>query len=62
MKFGFRRYAFALVVVTVVGLTLFRVATAPERIKERLKTAQSVCAATGGTWTTVDMRPVCVKP
>ena len=62
MKFGFGRYAFALVALAAIGLTLFRVATAPERIKERMKTAQSVCVATGGTWTTVNKSEVCVKP
>ena len=62
MKFGLGRYAFALVAVAVIGLTLFRVSTAPDRIKERMKTAQSVCVSTGGTWTTVDTREICVKP
>ena len=62
MKFSFGRYVFAVVAVTVIGLTLFRVATAPERIKDRLKTAQTVCVGSGGTWTTVDKREVCLKP
>lgn len=48
-----RHMAFATVgalVVLGVASAVFRVATAPDRIKERRETARKVCLASGGQW------------
>lgn len=45
-----------------VGAAVFRVATAPDRIRERHETARSVCQSSGGQWVTRERDPVCVRP
>lgn len=59
------RYTRALVlpiVLLAIAAALYRVYTAPERIEERLKTAQSVCEKSGGQWLTdADGRPICQR-
>jgi len=55
----FARTAFALVSVIAVSGAVFRIATAPERIRDRHETARTVCLQTGGEWVTVDRNEVC---
>lgn len=55
------RYAVALVVLVAVAGAVFRVSTAPDRIKERRETARSVCLATGGQWVGEGRDAICVK-
>lgn len=50
------------VAVLAVGSTVFRVATAPERIRDRVETARKVCAERGGEWVTIDRREQCRLP
>lgn len=50
------------VTVMVVGGTVFRVATAPDRVRDRQATAQRVCTERGGEWVSVDKRDVCRLP
>jgi hypothetical protein len=61
MKVDLARYAFAVIVVVAIAATVFRVSTAPDRVRERLKTAQAVCEASGGQWLTVERETRCVK-
>ena len=61
MKIRPGRYAFSVIAIVVVVVTLARVATAPERIKARLETAQSTCVSSGGKWTTENKQFVCVR-
>jgi hypothetical protein len=61
MKINLARHAVGVVVIAAVAATAFRVSTAPDRIRERLKTAQSVCLASGGEWVTAEREPVCRK-
>jgi hypothetical protein len=56
------RTAFAIVAVVSITGAVIRVATAPDRIRERRITAQSVCASSGGTWMTIDKQEICSKP
>ena len=55
------RFAVALVVVVAVAGAVFRVSTAPDRIKERSETARTVCLATGGAWAKQGRDDVCLK-
>jgi len=55
----FARTAFALVSAIAVSAAVFRIATAPERIRDRHQTARMVCLQTGGEWATVDGNEVC---
>jgi hypothetical protein len=55
------RGTFGLVVVLALGAAVFRVATAPERIKERRETARSVCLSSGGQWVKVQRDEVCQR-
>jgi hypothetical protein len=61
MYTGFARSAFVIVVLAAIGSTAFRVATAPERIKERRNTARSVCVSTGGEWVHLGSDEVCQR-
>lgn len=45
-----------------VGAAVFRVATAPERVRERREAAQKTCTGLGGVWTMVDRSGVCLRP
>jgi hypothetical protein len=53
------RLAVAAVAVAAVAGAVFRVSTAPERIKQRQETARSVCLASGGQWVKVDRDEIC---
>ncbi|CAN5742734.1 hypothetical protein BH11PSE8_BH11PSE8_45010 [soil metagenome] len=61
MPSNFARNAVMVVAVAAIGGALFRVATGPDRIKERRSTAQSVCEASGGRWAKVGPDEVCVR-
>lgn len=55
----FARTAFALISIVAVAGAVFRVATAPDRIRERHQTARAVCLQKGGEWVTVDNNEIC---
>lgn len=59
MNVSFVRHTFALIVIAAVGLAVFRIATAPDRIAERRNTARSVCVAAGGEWITEGRNEYC---
>lgn len=61
MYTSFARSAFVIVVLAAVGSTVFRVSTAPERIRERRETARSVCVSSGGEWIRVGSDEICQK-
>jgi hypothetical protein len=56
------RSAFAMILVVGIAAAAFRVATAPDRIKERKDTARTVCLNSGGEWVVVDRNEICRKP
>ena len=62
MSISLARSAVALVAVVAVAGAVFRVSTAPDRIKERRNTAYSVCIASGGEWVKGERDEACVKP
>jgi len=62
MNLPMGRYAVLLVAAVAVAGAVFRVSTAPDRIKARLETARSGCTANGGQWLQVDGKDMCVKP
>jgi hypothetical protein len=49
----------AAVVVLTIGATVFRVWTAPERIRLRLDSAKASCLNTGGEWIKVGREESC---
>ena len=59
------RIAWALVVLIIIGAAVsavFRVATAPDRIRERREIAKEVCLKAGGEWIrSDDRREVCKR-
>ena len=61
MKINLARYAVAIITIVAIAGTVFRVSTAPDRVRERLKTAQAVCVASGGEWVTVERETSCIK-
>ena len=61
MSISVARSAVALIAVVAVVGAVFRVSTAPDRIKERRDTAYAVCLASGGEWVKVDRDEICVK-
>lgn len=54
--------AFMAILVIGVGAAVFRVATAPDRIRDRKETARSVCLSSGGQWVKVEREEICRKP
>ncbi len=62
MSMKVARYAVAVVVLAAITGAVIKVTTAQERIQDRRHTAESVCVASGGTWTKVDRDEVCVQP
>jgi hypothetical protein len=54
--------AFVVITVASIGAALFRVATAPDRIRERRNVAYSTCVSSGGQWMVVDRTEICRKP
>jgi len=61
MYLNLARSAFVIVAMVAVGATVFRVSTAPERIKERRNTARSVCVGSGGSWVQMGADEICQK-
>ena len=61
MGLSLARSAFVIVVLVAIGATVFRVSTAPERVKERRNTARSVCVGSGGEWIRVGSDEICQK-
>ena len=59
MPLNFTRTAFLFVCVVAVGAAAVRVATAPDRVRQRRDTARAVCAESGGQWVMVDDIEVC---
>ena len=54
--------AFLLVTMASIGAALFRVATAPDRVRERRNLAVMTCIGSGGHWAVVGKTEVCRKP
>jgi hypothetical protein len=61
MSINIVRHGFVLVASVAVGAAVFRVATAPDRIKERRDTAHAVCLSSGGKWVKVERDEMCVR-
>jgi hypothetical protein len=55
----FARTAFALISIAAIAGAVFRVSTAPDRIRERHQTARAVCLQKGGEWVVVDNNEIC---
>jgi hypothetical protein len=58
------RIAWAIVAMIVIGAAvsaLFRVATAPDRIKDRRELAKEVCVKSGGEWVIAGRGEVCKR-
>ena len=53
--------AVAAVVLMALLATLYRVSTAPDRIRERRGLAQTTCVNKGGQWVMVDNQEACVS-
>lgn len=50
MRLNVSLMAIAIVVVLTIVATVFRVSTAPERIRMRLESAKASCLNAGGQW------------
>jgi hypothetical protein len=61
MTLNLARSAFVIVVLAAVGASVFRVSTAPERVRDRRDTARSVCIGSGGQWLRVGNDEICQK-
>ncbi|HEX3140199.1 MAG TPA: hypothetical protein VHQ87_09100 [Rhizobacter sp.] len=61
MSMSLARNAFVIVVAATIGATVFRISTAPDRIKERRNTARVVCIGQGGEWVQVGSDEICQK-
>jgi hypothetical protein len=61
MTLNLARSAFVIVVLAAVGASVFRVSTAPERVRDRRDTARSVCISSGGQWLQVGNDEICQK-
>lgn len=53
--------AFMMILAVCVVAAAFRVATAPDRVRDRKATARSVCVGAGGQWVTVGKDEICQK-
>ena len=62
MNVPFMRHTFVLIVIAAVGLAVFRIVTAPDRIAERRNTARTVCTSAGGEWVTDGRNEYCRRP
>lgn len=61
MVVSLARSAFVVVVVATLAATVFRVSTAPERVKARRDQARSVCIGSGGSWVQVGRDEICQR-
>jgi hypothetical protein len=58
------RIAWTIVALIIVGAAVsavFRVATAPDRIRERRDIAKEVCLKAGGEWVIAESKEVCKR-
>jgi hypothetical protein len=58
------RIAWTIVALIIVGAAVsavFRVATAPDRIRERRDIAKEVCLKAGGEWVIAEKKEVCKR-
>jgi hypothetical protein len=62
VNIGVGRYLFAVVIIVALGASIFRVATAPERAKQRRDLARQTCVETGGEWVQAQRDGICRKP
>ena len=53
------RIAVAVVIVASIAGAIFRVATAPDRVRERREIARAACADAGGEWIKVGSDEIC---
>jgi hypothetical protein len=51
--------AFLVITLVSVGAALFRVATGPDRARDRRNLAHAVCDSIGGEWAVVDRVETC---
>lgn len=56
------QWAFLVITLISVGAALFRIATAPDRVRERRNLAYMNCIGSGGVWTAVGRTEICTKP
>jgi hypothetical protein len=61
MVLNLARNVFLVVVTFTVLGTVFRVATAPERMQQRRDTARTVCTGSGGLWVQVGRDEICQR-
>ncbi|MEO8296853.1 MAG: hypothetical protein ABI574_03520 [Burkholderiales bacterium] len=59
MTIALARHVFSAVAVGTIAATAFRVATAPDRFRERQETARQVCTTRGGQWVQVERQYLC---
>ncbi|MES2960265.1 MAG: hypothetical protein V4792_18905 [Pseudomonadota bacterium] len=59
LSFRGAQLAFIVVTLVAVGAAMFRVATAPDRVRDRRNLAHAVCDSVGGEWTVVDKAETC---
>ena len=62
MKFNVSVTVISIVIALSLISVLFRVHTAPERIRQRLNTARDTCTSTGGQWVEATSAPWCRPP
>jgi hypothetical protein len=62
MNLSVARNAFLLIVLAAVAAAVFRIVTAPQRVKERRDTARNVCIGSGGEWLKLGNDEICRKP
>jgi hypothetical protein len=54
--------AFAVITLLSIGGATFRVATAPDRVRERRNLAYMTCIKSGGQWAVVGKSEICQRP
>ena len=59
MKLNVPVLSIAVVVTLTIAAAIFRVSTAPERIRMRLETAKASCINAGGAWIKVGHEESC---
>ncbi len=58
---GLARSSFLIVALVAIGATAFRVATGPDRAKERRNTARAVCISSGASWIQTGNEEICQR-
>jgi Tfp pilus assembly protein FimT len=54
--------AILLVIAVTIAAAVYRVTTAPDRIRMRLNAARDTCLNTGGRWVKVGNEESCLQP